>query len=67
MVFNTVAGHRGNGYSLGVYSALVGIATMVGSLISGLASFYLGFGVTFLLAGASLTVSIWLVSLLNSP
>jgi MFS family permease len=67
MVFNTVAGHRGNGYSLGVYSALVGIATMVGSLISGLASFYLGFGATFLLAGASLTLSIWLVSLLNSP
>jgi MFS family permease len=67
MVFKTVAGHSGNGSSLGVYSAMVGIATMVGSLMSGVSSFYLGFGVTFLLASASLAVSIWFMSLLNEP
>ena len=66
MVFNTL-GDKSNGSSLGVYSALVGIATMAGSLISGFSSFYLSYGVTFLLAGACLAFSIWLVSLLREP
>ena len=66
MVFNTL-GDRSNGSTLGVYSALVGIATMVGSLISGFSSFYLTFGVTFVLASACLGFSIWLVSLLREP
>jgi MFS family permease len=64
MVFNTL-GDRHSGSSLGVYSALVGIATMTGSLISGFTSFYLGFGVTFILAGMCLAGSIWLTSLLR--
>jgi len=36
---------------LGVYSALVGLATMVGSFISGFVSFYLGYFVTFAVSG----------------
>lgn len=66
MVFNTL-GDRGNGSSLGVYSALVGIATMAGSLISGFTSYYLGFSITFVLASICLAGSIWLVLLLREP
>jgi MFS family permease len=50
MVFNTL-GRSGQGSALGVYSALVGFATMVGSFISGFISFYTGFYLTFLIAG----------------
>lgn len=64
MVFNTLR-DRSHGSSLGVYSALVGIATMVGSLISSFASFYLGFGATLILAGICLAGSIWLVLLMR--
>jgi MFS family permease len=49
MVFNTL-GRSGQGSTLGVYSALVGFATMLGSFISGFISFYTGFHVTFLMA-----------------
>ncbi|HUK85916.1 MAG TPA: MFS transporter [Candidatus Acidoferrum sp.] len=61
MVFNTL-GQTNQGSSLGVYSALVAIATMIGSLISGFSSFYLGFYTTFILAATCLAVSAWLVS-----
>ncbi len=64
MVFNTLNDCH-NGSSLGVYSALVGVATMTGSLISGFASFYLGFSTTFIMASICLAGSIWLVSLLR--
>jgi MFS family permease len=64
MVFNTLGGNS-NGSSLGVYSALVGIATMAGALLSGFSSYYLSFGVTFLVASGCLVFSIWLVSLLR--
>jgi MFS family permease len=64
MVFNTLRGGR-QGSSLGVYSALVGVATLVGSLVSGLTSFFLGFSVTFIIAAACLGVSAWLASLLQ--
>jgi len=63
MVFNSL-GSKGHGSSLGVYSALVGIASMVGSLISGFTSVYLGYYVTFVLAAfflvsaAALTASL---------
>lgn len=66
MVFNTLGGNS-QGSSLGVYSALVGIATMAGSLISGFTSFYLNFGITFLMASACLVSSIWLLYLLREP
>jgi MFS family permease len=63
MVFNTL-GSRGQGSSLGVYTALLGIAMMVGSLISGFMSFYLGFYTTFITAAVCLICSAWLVSML---
>lgn len=60
IVFQTL-GDRSQGSSLGVYSALVGIATVAGSLVSGFMSFYLGFHTTFLIAAACLGCSAWLV------
>ena len=64
MVFRALGKSR-QGSSLGVYSALVGIATMAGSLISGVTSFFLGFSTTFIIAAACLGFSAWLASLLE--
>ena len=61
MVFNAL-GQTNQGSSLGVYSALFAVATMVGSLVSGFFSFYLGFYTTFIAAASCLAVSAWLVS-----
>ncbi len=64
LVFNTLRGGR-QGSSLGVYSALVGVATLLGSLVSGFTSFFLGFSATFIIAAAFLAVSAWLAWLLE--
>jgi MFS family permease len=64
MIFNTLHSGR-QGSSLGVYSALVGAATLTGSLISGVTSFFLGFSTTFIIAAACLGCSAWLASLLQ--
>jgi MFS family permease len=56
MIFNSIRGNS-QGSSLGVYSAIVGVATMLGSIVSGAVSLYLGFHVTFILAGALLGVA----------
>jgi MFS family permease len=64
MIFNTLRGGR-QGSSLGVYSALVGAATLLGSLVSGFTSFFLGFSTTFIIAAAFLGLSAWLASLLE--
>jgi len=64
LVFNSLSPKR-NGSHLGVYSALVGGATMVGSFVSGFLSFYGGFYVTFIISAACLVVSAWLLSLNN--
>jgi MFS family permease len=61
MMFNSVQGRR-PGAALGVYSAVVGIAAMVGSLISGFLSVYLGFYVTFVAAGVILFLASILVA-----
>ena len=53
MIFNTL-GAKNQGSRLGVYSALVGVATMVGSFVSGYFSFYFGFLATFILAAVCL-------------
>jgi MFS family permease len=53
MIFNTL-GEKGQGSRLGVYSALVGVATMIGSFVSGYFSFYFGFSATFVLAAVCL-------------
>jgi len=60
MIFNTL-GAKNQGSRLGVYSALVGVATMVGSLVSGYFSFYFGFLATFVLAAVCLAGCAFLV------
>jgi MFS family permease len=64
MVFNTL-GQTNQGSTLGVYSALVGLATTLGSFVSGFTSFYFGYYTTFILAAAWLAVAAWLTSLLR--
>jgi MFS family permease len=60
MIFNTL-GEKNQGSRLGVYSALVGVATMIGSFVSGYLSFYFGFLSTFVLAAVLLAVCAALV------
>jgi MFS family permease len=60
MMFNTV--RRSPGSSLGVYSAVVGMASTAGSLVSGVISLYSGFYATFILAGMLLFGAIFVVS-----
>ncbi|MCW4025726.1 MAG: MFS transporter [Candidatus Bathyarchaeota archaeon] len=62
MIFNSLSPRR-NGSALGVYSALAGAATMLGSFASGFLSFYLGFHVTFIVSAAVLVVSALLLYL----
>ncbi len=64
MIFNTI-GQRGRGSRLGVYSALVGVAGMVGSILSGYISFFLGVDATFLLAALFLVAAAGLTRLLS--
>ena len=64
MIFNTL-GHSNQGSALGVYSALVGIASTIGSFISGFTSFYFGYHVTFILAAVGLVAAATLTSLLG--
>jgi MFS family permease len=65
MIFNTLSPRR-NGSSLGVFSALAGVATMLGSLVSGFSSFYFGFYTTFAISAGLLVVSAWILSLMDS-
>jgi MFS family permease len=65
MIFNTL-GQRGQASTLGVYSALVGIATMLGSLVSGFTSFYAGYHITFIIAGLCLGCAAALTSLITT-
>ena len=53
MIFQTL-GRTNQGAVLGVYSALVGLATMLGSLLSGYVSFYFGYPATFISSGVCL-------------
>ena len=55
MIFNSVK-KENPGSSLGVYSGIVGLATLVGSTIPVFASVYLGFDTTFIAAGLVLVV-----------
>jgi MFS family permease len=64
MVFNTL-GHSNQGSLLGVYSALVGMATMAGSFLSGLISFYIGYGAAFIAASLWLGLAAILTSVLG--
>jgi MFS family permease len=64
MIFNTL-GHSNQGSTLGVYSALVGMATTLGSFISGFTSFYLGFAATFITSAACMASAAILTSSLS--
>jgi MFS family permease len=61
MMFNTVQ-KKNPGSSLGVYSAVVGLAATVGSFVSGFISVYVGFYVTFTVAGILLYLAVFVVS-----
>jgi MFS family permease len=61
MMFNTVQ-RKNPGAALGVYSAVVGIAAMAGSLASGFISVYLGFYTTFVFAGVLLFAAVGIVA-----
>jgi MFS family permease len=56
MIFNSVR-RENPGSALGVYSGIVGLATLVGSTIPVFASVYLGFDTTFITAGLVLVVA----------
>lgn len=60
MIFNTL-GAKNQGSRLGVYSALVGVATMIGSFSSGYISYYFGYLATFVLAAVFLAACAALV------
>jgi MFS family permease len=66
MMFNTVQGRRA-GAALGVYSAVVGLATMAGSLASGFISVYSGYYTTFILSGVILFATVVVVARLPRP
>jgi len=65
MVFNTL-GHGNQGSALGVYSALVGFATMLGSFISGFTSFYFGYYVTFITSALCLASAAKLTTMITT-
>jgi hypothetical protein len=64
MVFNTL-GRSNQGAALGVYSAVVGVATMIGSFLSGLISFYGGYYATFVAAALWLALAASLTSVIG--
>lgn len=64
MVFNML-GRGGQGSALGVYSALVGFASMLGSFVSGFISFFTGFYLTFLVAAVFMGTAAALTYLLS--
>ncbi len=64
MVFNSLGADK-HGSTLGVYSALVGFATMIGSFISGFISFYEGYPTTFIIAGLIMASAGVLTSMLH--
>jgi MFS family permease len=66
MMFNTVQG-KSAGAALGVYSAVVGVASMAGSLASGFISVYQGYYATFVIAGVLLFAAAGVVSRLPRP
>ncbi len=64
LVFDSVQ-NRSHGSAMGVYSAIVGMASTVGSLVSGFVSFYLGFATTFIAGGFFVGIAAFLSSRLT--
>ena len=50
ILFKTLAG-KSKGSTMGIYSAVVGVGTLAGALVSGVLSVSYGFGATFAIAG----------------
>lgn len=66
MMFTTVHS-KSAGSALGVYSAVVGIASMIGSFASGFVSVYDGYYLTFILAGVLLFAAVAVVGKIPRP
>ena len=66
MMFSTVQS-KSAGAALGVYSAVVGIAAMGGSLVSGFISVGVGYSTTFILSGILLFAAVGVVGRLPKP
>lgn len=66
MMFTTIRS-KSAGAALGVYSAIVGIAAMTGSFVSGFVSVYLGYYVTFIAAGVVLFAAVAVVGRIPRP
>ena len=66
MMFTTIRG-KSAGAALGVYSAVVGISAMVGSLLSGVISVDTGYHSTFVLSGILLFAAVGIVGRLPKP
>ncbi len=66
MMFTTVQS-KSAGAALGVYSAVVGISAMCGSLVSGFVSVAIGYYATFMVSGVLLFVAIGIVGRLPRP
>ena len=66
MMFSTVQS-KSAGAALGVYSAVVGIAAMGGSLVSGFISVGVGYSTTFILSGILLFAAVGIVGRLPKP
>ncbi len=64
MIFKIV-GERSQGRGLGVYSTVVGIALLIGSLVSGYITHFLSYGIDFAIAGIILVVDAILFSKLQ--
>ena len=64
MVFEVVQG-SGEGRGLGLYSTLTGAAYFAGSLLSGYLAEWIGIGQTYVVAGAMLAASIYLMAELS--
>ncbi len=54
-------GTQGQASILGAYNALIGLGTVVGSVVSGIISFYVGYSTTFVASSAILLVSLELL------
>ncbi len=66
MMFSTVQS-KSAGAALGVYSAVVGISAMGGSLVSGFVSVAIGYYATFMVSGVLLFAAIGIVGRLPRP
>ncbi len=63
ILFKTLAG-KSKGSTMGIYSAVVGVGTLAGALVSGVLSVSYGFGATFAIAGVFMLLGGYMFKLL---